>query len=135
MTSFHTVQAAICYVLLWPCWIACCSIDDTHYQGDIILFRGLGNNILVLSSLEAISDLLDKRGSIYSHRPSLVVTGRSSVGFNHAPRRSTLLTKATQCTVQASRKRQLEQEHLAHHLAHHYSHSLWSMRFRILKKL
>ena len=35
--------------------------------------RVLGTNVIVLNSMKAISDLLEKRGHIYSHRPSLVV--------------------------------------------------------------
>lgn len=49
--------------------------SNCNCLGDVIFFHGLGNNVLVLNTLEAVSDLLDKRGSIYSHRPSLVVGG------------------------------------------------------------
>ena len=38
-------------------------------------FHGLGNNILVLNSMKAVNDLLDKRGGIYSHRPVSTVAG------------------------------------------------------------
>ncbi|THH27405.1 hypothetical protein EUX98_g6781 [Antrodiella citrinella] len=37
--------------------------------GDIIHLNVLGQNIIVLSSLEAINDLLEKRSAIYSSRP------------------------------------------------------------------
>lgn len=37
--------------------------------GDIIHIRIRSNNIIVLSSYDAIVDLFEKRGSIYSHRP------------------------------------------------------------------
>ena len=37
--------------------------------GDLVFFYGLGNNILVLNSLDTMNDLLDKRGQIYSDRP------------------------------------------------------------------
>ncbi|KJA22869.1 hypothetical protein HYPSUDRAFT_66825 [Hypholoma sublateritium FD-334 SS-4] len=50
----------------------------TEYKktyGDLVFFHGLGNNILVLNSLAAINDLLDKRGEIYSDRPSFTVVG------------------------------------------------------------
>ncbi|KAK7055270.1 cytochrome P450 [Favolaschia claudopus] len=43
--------------------------------GELVSFRGLGNNVLVLNSLEAINDLLDRKGSNYSHRPELVFCG------------------------------------------------------------
>ncbi|PPQ68675.1 hypothetical protein CVT26_002956 [Gymnopilus dilepis] len=37
--------------------------------GDLVFFHGLGNNILVLNSLDTMNDLLDKRGQLYSDRP------------------------------------------------------------------
>ncbi|KAJ4478446.1 cytochrome P450 [Lentinula aciculospora] len=43
--------------------------------GDIIFFHGLGTNILVLNSLKAVNDLLEKNGTIYSHRPVFTVAG------------------------------------------------------------
>ncbi|KAJ7223154.1 cytochrome P450 [Mycena pura] len=43
--------------------------------GDLVFFYGLGNNVLVLNTMEAVSDLLDKRGNIYSHRPEFTVVG------------------------------------------------------------
>ncbi|KAI0919557.1 hypothetical protein AcV5_001591 [Taiwanofungus camphoratus] len=50
----------------------------TEYKeqyGDLVFFRGLGNNILVLNSMKVINDLLDKRGNVYSHRPGFTVVG------------------------------------------------------------
>ena len=44
-------------------------------SGDLVFFHGLGNNILVLNSMKAINDLLEKRGSIYSDRPAFTVVG------------------------------------------------------------
>ncbi|EIM80937.1 cytochrome P450 [Stereum hirsutum FP-91666 SS1] len=43
--------------------------------GEPIFFWGLGNSILVLSTMTSITDLLDKRGENYSHRPVLTVLG------------------------------------------------------------
>ena len=37
--------------------------------GDVMYFRALGRSIVVLNSVEAAVDLLDKRSSIYSDRP------------------------------------------------------------------
>ncbi|EAU93067.2 cytochrome P450 [Coprinopsis cinerea okayama7 len=37
--------------------------------GDLIYYKTLGNPVLVLNSREAMTDLLDKRASIYSSRP------------------------------------------------------------------
>ncbi|KAI0644111.1 cytochrome P450 [Trametes meyenii] len=50
----------------------------TEYKGiygDLVFFHGLGNSILVLNSMDAVSDLLEKRGNIYSDRPHLMVVG------------------------------------------------------------
>lgn len=35
----------------------------------------MGQPILVLNSIEAVTDLLDKRANIYTNRPELVVVG------------------------------------------------------------
>ncbi|KAL5529811.1 hypothetical protein ACEPAG_5798 [Sanghuangporus baumii] len=58
-----------------PCgaWLTFSRYRDIY--GDLLHFQGLGNNILVLNSLEAINDLLDKRGNNYSHRPLFTVVG------------------------------------------------------------
>ncbi|KAI0635409.1 cytochrome P450 [Trametes polyzona] len=48
----------------------------TRYKdvyGELVFFHGLGNNVLVLNSMEAIHDLFDKRGAIYSDRPTFTV--------------------------------------------------------------
>lgn len=37
--------------------------------GDVLFFHGLGKSLLVLSSIEATNDLLDKRSAIYANRP------------------------------------------------------------------
>ena len=50
--------------------------------GDVIYFHGFGNNVVVLNSLEAITELFEKRAQNYSHRPQftflceLLGTGR-----------------------------------------------------------
>lgn len=41
-----------------------------EYDSDIIHLNAMGTSIVVLSSLEAAEDLLDKRSSIYSDRPT-----------------------------------------------------------------
>ncbi|OCH86919.1 cytochrome P450 [Obba rivulosa] len=56
----------------------------TRYReqyGDLVLFQGLGKNVLVLNSLQAINDLLEKRAPIYSHRP-VSVFGGELLGLN-----------------------------------------------------
>ncbi|KAH0581542.1 O-methylsterigmatocystin oxidoreductase [Termitomyces sp. J132] len=40
---------------------------------DLVFFHGLGNNILILNSLDSMLDLLVRRGSVYSARPFFVV--------------------------------------------------------------
>lgn len=37
--------------------------------GHIVSYRTLGYDIVVLNTIQAIKDLLEKRGSIYSDRP------------------------------------------------------------------
>ncbi|KAF9018942.1 cytochrome P450 [Hymenopellis radicata] len=44
-------------------------------HGDIVYLHGLGNSVLALNTMEAIEDLLVKRGNIYSHRPIFTVVG------------------------------------------------------------
>lgn len=43
----------------------------THAESDIIFLRVLGKPILIINSLLAATDLLGKRGAIYSDRPRL----------------------------------------------------------------
>ncbi|KZP23279.1 cytochrome P450, partial [Athelia psychrophila] len=43
------------------------------YNSDVVYLRILGQSILVLDSIEAITDLLDKRSNIYSSRPRFVM--------------------------------------------------------------
>ncbi|KAH9942871.1 cytochrome P450 [Amylocystis lapponica] len=53
-------------------------IKFTEYKkqyGDLLFFRGLGNNVLVLNSLKAMNDLLDGQATNYSHRPRFVMAG------------------------------------------------------------
>jgi hypothetical protein len=40
--------------------------------GDIIYTNALGTHVIILNSLDAINDLMEKRGSIYSSRPRCV---------------------------------------------------------------
>ncbi|KAK7461271.1 hypothetical protein VKT23_008447 [Stygiomarasmius scandens] len=50
----------------------------TQYReqyGDLVYLHGLGNKVLVLNTIKAINDLLDRRGHIYSHRPVFTVVG------------------------------------------------------------
>ena len=37
--------------------------------GKIVYYRVLGNDIVVLNTIEACKDLLEKRGDVYSDRP------------------------------------------------------------------
>ncbi|CCM05003.1 uncharacterized protein FIBRA_07202 [Fibroporia radiculosa] len=50
-------------------------IDYKRQYGDILFFHGLGNSVLVLSSMKSIHDLLEKRGRKYSDRPTFTVVG------------------------------------------------------------
>ncbi|KAF5370376.1 hypothetical protein D9758_006898 [Tetrapyrgos nigripes] len=46
-----------------------------HFGSDLLYFHGLGNSVVVLNTMEAITDLFDKRGNTYSHRPVFTVVG------------------------------------------------------------
>ena len=43
--------------------------------GDVVYLEMLGKPMLILNSMDAINDLLDKRGDIYSCRPTLTMGG------------------------------------------------------------
>ncbi|KAA1478266.1 cytochrome P450 [Dentipellis sp. KUC8613] len=43
--------------------------------GDVVYLHGLGNSFLVLNSLDAVTDLLEKRGTVYSDRPVFTMVG------------------------------------------------------------
>ena len=51
--------------------ICATTLDDT--PGDVLHFDMLGKNIIVLGSLKAARDLLDKRSANYSDRPTSVM--------------------------------------------------------------
>lgn len=40
---------------------------------DVVYFNALGSHLVVLNKFEAARELLDKKGSIYSSRPRLVM--------------------------------------------------------------
>lgn len=60
----------VCSQSTWPNRQHCSS-----NEGDLVYFHGLGNNVLVLNSMEAIKDLLEKKSRIYSDRPIFTVVG------------------------------------------------------------
>ena len=41
--------------------------------GDVIYIHKLGNSMIVLNSAEAVNDLFEKRGALYSSRPRRVM--------------------------------------------------------------
>jgi hypothetical protein len=45
------------------------------FSGDIVYLSGLGNSIIILNSLDAITDLLSKRGHLFSDRPVFTMAG------------------------------------------------------------
>ncbi|KAJ7631344.1 cytochrome P450 [Mycena polygramma] len=51
--------------------------------GDIVYLEVLGNSIVVLNSMTAVTDLLEKRASNYSHRPTFTMSGEL-MGFDRA---------------------------------------------------
>ncbi|KAI0644109.1 cytochrome P450 [Trametes meyenii] len=54
-------------------WVKFTEYKDLY--GDLVYFHGLGNNLLVLNSPQAINDLLERKGRIYSDRPHFTVAG------------------------------------------------------------
>jgi hypothetical protein len=46
---------------------------ETRVQGDVVCLRAFSQVVVVLCSLTAMKDLLEKRGEIYSDRPSLPI--------------------------------------------------------------
>ncbi|KAI0326117.1 cytochrome P450, partial [Cubamyces sp. BRFM 1775] len=46
--------------------------DLAAKYGDVICVRLLGHPVIVLSSLTAVNDLLEKRSAVYSDRPTPV---------------------------------------------------------------
>jgi hypothetical protein len=53
--------------------------------GDVMHLHAFGRNIIVLSSHQAATDLLDKRGANYSDRPKMVII-ELSVYIAHSTR-------------------------------------------------
>ncbi|KAH9945402.1 cytochrome P450, partial [Epithele typhae] len=51
-----------------------------NYDTDVLRLSAFGRNLIVLSSLEAATELLDKRSSIYSDRPRMIMVNELS-GF------------------------------------------------------
>lgn len=47
--------------------------SDTDIDSDIIYLNILGQPIIILNSVKSAVDLIDKRGAIYSDRPSFVL--------------------------------------------------------------
>ena len=54
-------------------------------QGHVMYLRVLGQPMIVLSSQEAVRDLLDKRSSIYSDRPRFVLFSELYVASHVCP--------------------------------------------------
>ncbi|KII83625.1 hypothetical protein PLICRDRAFT_148005 [Plicaturopsis crispa FD-325 SS-3] len=61
-------------------WLGFTELKETY--GDLVYFKGLGNSVLVLNTLKAVNDLLERRGNIYSHRPILTMVGEL-MGLTH----------------------------------------------------
>jgi hypothetical protein len=55
-------------------WLA---LAETRVPGDVICLRIFSQVVVVLCSVSAIRDLLEKRGEIYSDRPHLPITEMS----------------------------------------------------------
>ena len=62
-------------------------------SGDIVHLQGLGQSIIILNSKQAIDDLLEKRGNLYSNRPRYTVVGEM-MGVDRVSKLSPLRKKA-----------------------------------------
>jgi hypothetical protein len=51
-----------------------------HIPGDIVYLNVLGQPIVVINSLEAAAEILDRRANIYSDRPRLIVANEILCG-------------------------------------------------------
>jgi hypothetical protein len=49
-------------------WLTYRAWNDQY--GDVVYINALGQKIVILGSAQAVSDLLEQRGSIYSDRPT-----------------------------------------------------------------
>ncbi len=54
-------------------------VDLTICVGDVVYIHVFGQGLVFLNSPEAVNDLLDKRGSVYSDKPQLVMVGELCV--------------------------------------------------------
>ncbi|KAF9556097.1 cytochrome P450 [Agrocybe pediades] len=54
-----------------------------EYVGDLIYLEAFGQKVLVLNSLRAAQELLEKRATVYSHRPSFTMIGEL-IGLNNS---------------------------------------------------
>ena len=50
-------------------------LSDTLYVGKVVYTHAFGQGLVFLNTAEACADLLDKRGTIYSDKPHLVMCG------------------------------------------------------------
>jgi hypothetical protein len=57
----------------------CNVLPISSCTGDVVYLHILGQGLVFLNSPEAAFNLLDKRGSIYSDKPSLVMAGELCV--------------------------------------------------------
>ena len=51
------------------------SLDTLHTSGDLVHVSVFGRHIIILNSPAVIDDLFEKRGHIYSERPTLPMAG------------------------------------------------------------
>jgi hypothetical protein len=59
-------------------------IQTCRLTGDVVSLSILGRSVIILNSAQAALDLLDKRSSIYSDRPHMVMAG-DLVGWGNGP--------------------------------------------------
>jgi hypothetical protein len=82
----HQTLAHFCYVGQEVWWAPTVSSDIVHSKilsaGDISHIEVMGQHIVVLNSVKAAIDMLDKKSTLYSDRPIFPVAGEL-VGWKH----------------------------------------------------
>ena len=81
VTDWSKMYGELAY--LWALFYYYCP-SDTLCIGKIVYAHVFGQGLVFLNTAEACADILDKRGTIYSDKPHLVMCGELCVQSDHA---------------------------------------------------